>query len=372
GYECSQRVSLVYEPKPCNNQNFSDNAYPHDLPVNPSLNIQNEPDVHELFISKLIQQKLQNEYAQPFPAIAITFDLPTREPEDSLRIGDEHLDTISKTKSNEFIKSSVENLVPNPSESENLFDSECDMLACDDFKTFSNLLFDADDDFSSSDDEHFLMKTYRRKSIRSLFDETNYDPEEEIRLIEKLLYDNSSPCLLEEFISENYDAAIESFSLFPIFVEDNDSHMEEIDLSFTSDDLMPPGIEEDDYDSERDMLIFEELLSNNSLSLSENESFHFDIPSSSCPLAKPPDDDEIKPNSRILTVKVVDDISELYVHIPRILPTQPTLVSNQKKSPHILSHQGFKASQLHYESKMMIYGGNSPILDVPFLYFYPP
>nr|GFC45252.1 hypothetical protein [Tanacetum cinerariifolium] len=32
GYECSQRVSLVYEPEPCYNQNFSDNAYPHDLP----------------------------------------------------------------------------------------------------------------------------------------------------------------------------------------------------------------------------------------------------------------------------------------------------------------------------------------------------
>nr|GEZ69992.1 hypothetical protein [Tanacetum cinerariifolium] len=36
-----------------------------------------------------------------------------------------------------------------------------------------------------------------------------------------------------------------------------------------------------------------------------------DIPSSSHPHAKPPDDDEIKPNSRILIVKVVGDISEL-------------------------------------------------------------
>nr|GFD41318.1 hypothetical protein [Tanacetum cinerariifolium] len=45
--------------------------------------------------------------------------------------------------------------VPNPSESEDLSDSECDVSACDDFKTFSNLLFDADDDFSSGDDESF-------------------------------------------------------------------------------------------------------------------------------------------------------------------------------------------------------------------------
>nr|GEY34269.1 arginine--tRNA ligase, chloroplastic/mitochondrial [Tanacetum cinerariifolium] len=68
-----------------------------------------------------------------------------------------------------------------------------------------------------------------------------------------------------------------------------DSFMEEIDLSFILDYPMPPGIQEDDYDSEGDILILEELLRTNSLSLSENESFHFDIPSFSHPLAKPPD-----------------------------------------------------------------------------------
>nr|GEY54476.1 hypothetical protein [Tanacetum cinerariifolium] len=87
---------------------------------------------------------------------------------------------------------------------------------------------------------------------------------------------------------KNSDTAIESFSSFPNPVEDSDSFMEEIDLSFTPDDPMPSGIEEDDYDSERDILILEDLLSNDSLSLPENESFHFDIPSSSRPHAKPP------------------------------------------------------------------------------------
>nr|GFA89116.1 hypothetical protein [Tanacetum cinerariifolium] len=52
---------------------------------------------------------------------------------------------------------------------------------------------------------------------------------------------------------------------------------------------MPPGIEEDDDDSERDILIREEFLDNYSLSLPENESFHFDIPSLSRPPVKPPD-----------------------------------------------------------------------------------
>nr|GEV98032.1 reverse transcriptase domain-containing protein [Tanacetum cinerariifolium] len=104
---------------------------------------------------------------------------------------------------------------------------------------------------------------------------------------------------------------------------DSDSFMEEIDLSFTPNDPMPSGIEEDDYDSEEDITILEELFSNDSLSLPENESFHFDISSSSRPLAKPPDG-----NSRILNVKVMGDISEHKVPMPRLMLTQPTLVPN--------------------------------------------
>nr|GEW02824.1 hypothetical protein [Tanacetum cinerariifolium] len=44
--------------------------------------------------------------------IAITPVLSTEEPDNSLSMGDEHLDTISETESDEVIKSSVENLVP--------------------------------------------------------------------------------------------------------------------------------------------------------------------------------------------------------------------------------------------------------------------
>ncbi|GJU72366.1 hypothetical protein Tco_1263771 [Tanacetum coccineum] len=93
---------------------------------------------------------------------AITPDLPT---EDSLCMGDEHLSTIPKKKSDEFIKSSVEDLVPIPSESEDILksDSDCDLPSCDDFfsidvprdvsVTFSNPIFDSNDDFTSIDDD---------------------------------------------------------------------------------------------------------------------------------------------------------------------------------------------------------------------------
>nr|GFD32853.1 hypothetical protein [Tanacetum cinerariifolium] len=52
--------------------------------------------------------------------------------------------------------------------------------------------------------------------------------------------------------------------------------MEEIDLFLATDDLMPPGIEKDDYDSKGDIHFLEELLSNDPLPLSENESSNFD------------------------------------------------------------------------------------------------
>nr|GEW16658.1 hypothetical protein [Tanacetum cinerariifolium] len=283
------------------------------------------------------------------PCIAITPILSTKETKDSLIMGDEHLDTILEKESDEFIKSSVKNLVPNPSESK-------DERVCD--VPIDSLL----DEFAG---ELILLKL-----IPQEIDEADCDPKEEIRLIEKLLYDNSSPRPPKEIGSKNSDAAIKSFFTSPIPVEDSDSLMEEIDLSITPNDSMSPGIENDDYDSKRDILIFEELLSNDSLLLPENEPFHFDIPSSPRPPAKPLDND-IEPNSRILTVKVVGDISEHYVLMPRLLPTQTTLALNQEKSPHPLSHRGLKAFQLSSKNPMMIYGGNISILDVPFLYFYP-
>nr|GFB99914.1 hypothetical protein [Tanacetum cinerariifolium] len=170
------------------------------------------------------------------------------------------------------------------------------------------------------------------KSILLGIEKTDCDHENEIRLIERLLYDNSSPRPPEEFVSEKSDAEIESFSPSPIPIKDSDSLMEEIDLSFRPDDPMLLGIKEDDYDSERDILILEELLDNYSLSLPVIESYHFVIPLFSRPPAKPPD-------TVILNIKMMGDISEQQVPIPRLMIT---LVSNQEKSPDLLSHQGLE------------------------------
>nr|GFB02835.1 hypothetical protein [Tanacetum cinerariifolium] len=325
------------------------------------------------------------------PFFAITPDEPvlsTEEPDNSLSMGDEHLDTIPTTESDQFIKSGVENLISIPNRFEDLSESNEEFSSIDDdsfsidnidyveasppdselvsseidphhFNAESDLiesLLNHDSSIISSSSkidslfDEFAHELTLLKSIPPGVDETDCDPEEETRFIKRLLYDNSSPCPPEEFVSENSNTAFESFSPSPIPVKDIDSLMKEIDLSFTPDDPMLPGIEEDDYDSERDILILEELLSNDSLSFPENESFHFDIPSSSHPLAKPPDG-----NSGILNVKVMGDISEHKVSMPRLMFTQSTLVPNQDKSPDLLPHLGHEAFQPFTECPMKIY-----------------
>ncbi|GJV12584.1 hypothetical protein Tco_1354125 [Tanacetum coccineum] len=64
--------------------------------------------------------------------ITVTPVLPTKEPVNSLSMGDEHLDTIPATESNEVMKSSVENLVPILKHSETIIDSNNDSSSSDD------------------------------------------------------------------------------------------------------------------------------------------------------------------------------------------------------------------------------------------------
>nr|GEY22350.1 hypothetical protein [Tanacetum cinerariifolium] len=124
------------------------------------------------------------------------FAITPNEPVDSLSMGDEHLDTIPVTESDKFIKSCIENLVPNPSESEG--ENGCDVLAC--FTTFSNILFEADYESDSLDNpslsnEDFLKKIYSNplfeEEINSMrIDRHHFNAESD--LIESMLNRDSS------------------------------------------------------------------------------------------------------------------------------------------------------------------------------------
>nr|GEW72898.1 hypothetical protein [Tanacetum cinerariifolium] len=372
GHYCTPQVPFIY-PEPCYNQDFK---FPQYIQKK-----EEEKQIEKEQAAKVRYWKIPVCYDDDDEdyTIAITH----KEPDNSLRMGDDHLDTISTTESDEFIKSSVENLVPNPSESEGEY--ECDVPACEDFTTFSNILFDANYDFYSSDDKSFydediLMEIYSDP----LFDEEiismNIDPH----------HFNAESDLIESLL--NRDSLIISSSL------KIDSLFDEFAGELTLLKSIPPGIKETDilrkkFVLSRDCCMISHLLMTqcrlalrkitmtlkgifsslkNCLTMIlfyflKNESFNFDIPSSSRPPAKPLDG-----ITGFLNVKVMGDISEHKVPMPRFMITQPTLVPNQEKSPNLLSHLGHEAFHPSAECPMMIYGRNTPILDVSFFYFYPP
>ncbi|GKC90863.1 hypothetical protein Tco_1151512, partial [Tanacetum coccineum] len=95
---------------------------------------------------------------------AITPDLPSEEPDNSLSMGDEHLDTIP----------SIENLVPIQSEFEGISEDTCDVPVCEDPSIFyalsnhSEILFDSNNDGTSSDDDSYENIEYIEASPLNL------------------------------------------------------------------------------------------------------------------------------------------------------------------------------------------------------------
>nr|GEZ88161.1 hypothetical protein [Tanacetum cinerariifolium] len=231
GYNCPLKVLIILDPEPFNNQTIKelpptvqsfDPKY--DL-VHDSPNVFDPPSQLPFYSCEFCgNDACYGHYCTPQTPTCYddddddyTIAITPNEPDNSLSMGDEHPDTIPVTESDEFIKSSVENLVRNP---KSLLNHDSSIIS-------SSKIVSLFDEFTG---ELALLK-----SIPPGIDETDCDPEEETHLIKRLLYDNSSPGPPEEFVSENSDATIESFSPFPIPVEDSDSLMEEIDLSFTPD-----------------------------------------------------------------------------------------------------------------------------------------
>nr|GEY88542.1 hypothetical protein [Tanacetum cinerariifolium] len=214
--------------------------------------------------------------------------LSTKEPEHLLSMGYEHFSITPETKSDKVTKSNAENLLPIPSKCEVTLEDviECDMPAKDVcspvFTTFSNPLFkDNDNSDSSNDESDFVESLLNRDTFidfSSKFDfssepvhtnpeiqKSDFDFEEEIRLFEELLYDDSFLRPPEELNAETADTIFESIPLLPIPVQDGNSQQEEIDIVTSSDDVLPPSDEnDDDYDLLEEFNLF---LSNNSIPL---------------------------------------------------------------------------------------------------------
>nr|GEY31633.1 pre-mRNA splicing Prp18-interacting factor [Tanacetum cinerariifolium] len=257
GYASPPRFPLNYEPEPGYIQNY--NSYPHDSPSFPQQylccdnyggphetfqcfvaslgqsfqskdalgNKQYKPeDIQELFC-KLFNdvQNIHEELAKYINTpgwnrsafcnngddddedctIAVTPDFPIT---DSLIMDNEQLDTIPETKSDEFIKSSVENLVPIPSESENFLISKVNVicpivriLKRQNFSTFSNPLFD---DSTSSDDESSHEEVIHEIGPVITIDDS--DSEGGTLSLERLLHDDPIP--LPDTLDISYDIQV--------------------------------------------------------------------------------------------------------------------------------------------------------------------
>nr|GEV64701.1 hypothetical protein [Tanacetum cinerariifolium] len=111
--------------------------------------------------------------------------------------------------------------------------------------TVNHPIFNAHNDFFNSQNELF---TFQNKIIEQMTQLTSMcemtcqivqKKLEEKRIEEEQAATAQSRKLPEEFVFENSDAEIESFSPSPIPNKDSDSFMEEIDLFLTPDDPMP-------------------------------------------------------------------------------------------------------------------------------------
>ncbi|GJW28984.1 hypothetical protein Tco_0045859, partial [Tanacetum coccineum] len=188
---------------------------------------------------------------------AITPDLPTEEPDNSLSMGDDHLNTILKTE-----KSSVENLIPIPSESKGISDDICDVSICD------NDHFDA---------EFGLINSWLSRDISITYPKIDFLPEEfagELDLSYPIL-----PGIDENDLDEEgFDEEEGEIDIDILQIEDeilySDFLIEEVDTFLVSKDSIPPGIESD-FDSEEDIIFLDDLLNNDPIL--EYERFTFDI-----------------------------------------------------------------------------------------------
>nr|GEZ80442.1 hypothetical protein [Tanacetum cinerariifolium] len=242
--------------------------------------------------------------------------LSTKEPDNSLSMGDEHLDTIPATESDKFIKSGVETLISILSESEGIPEHVCDVPSHDnspplDISKYQiKDLSESNEEFSSIDDDSFS--------------------------IEDIDYVEASPPDYELFSSEVMEIVIPKISSgsttthldisLPEYEAFHDDHVKEISSGSPTTHSDSPL-----YAS----FIFD--LSINPFSPADrSDSYEFidelipfiSTPEYGCFLFK------VEPNSVDFTKDVVEDISPTKkLQVLNTLPTHPILQLNMKFQP---------------------------------------
>nr|GEW46688.1 putative ribonuclease H-like domain-containing protein [Tanacetum cinerariifolium] len=232
------------------------------------------------------------------------------DPENSLIMRNEEINTIPEKELDEFIKSSVEDLVPIPSEFEDTFGSEsvCILPSCDDFSpndipeekavTFSNPLFNSNVNFISSDDD----------DVNPLFDEV-------LENIER---------------KDSYDSNLDEPNLLVTHIFDVNKD-ECFDSGGDDDEINVLDCEDDYYDSEGDILYLKSLLN--------DDLVHHDpsIPAMSVAsiLEGFTDEPPLEENDELLNLEPKND------DLKKILYDAPILMTEEKKFDPRIHDQNF-------------------------------
>nr|GEV13408.1 hypothetical protein [Tanacetum cinerariifolium] len=236
----------------------------------------------------LFLERLLSEEPCPNPPMILNQTKPSiKEPEHSFSMGYEHFSTTLVI--NEVTESSTKNLIPIPRECEVTLDNGSESIehVKDDssvFTTFSNPLFDNDKINSDELESHVESNSVESTSNHGIMKFDNLDefsgPLIPIHIAEE-----------ERIRREHADYINRMELLFTINLRPHPT----IDIITSTDDVLPPGVENDD-DSDGEVDAIEELRVDNSISnfeheYSESEESDYDNPSVSLLPLEPPDEE---------------------------------------------------------------------------------
>nr|GEV01267.1 hypothetical protein [Tanacetum cinerariifolium] len=264
--------------------------------------------------------------------IAITPILSTEEPNNSLSMGDEHLDIILETESDELIKSSVENLVPIPSESEGIPDNVCDVpfhdnspsldISKDQFEDFS----ESKEDSTSIDDDSFFIDDIEYVEASPLDSELVSLEVVEIVIPEVRGIDADKQSKTISFM-KNWNSSVSTITRVDISLPDYKAFYDDLVKEISSGSTTTHS----DF-SLYDLFIFD--LSINPFPLADRSDF-YEFADELAHIISPLEYDcfsfRNEPNSGDFPMDVVEDTfptREPIVHVPNVLPTHPTLQLN--------------------------------------------
>nr|GEU71909.1 hypothetical protein [Tanacetum cinerariifolium] len=396
GHYCTPQSPFIY-PEPCYNQdfNFSQNFQdvPQQYPCSDDCGVTR--DAYQFAQKKLDEKQLEEERAAKAkywklpvcydddddeersdslddniisglpPCSAITPNEPvlsTEEPDNSLSMGDEHLDTIPATESDEFNKSGVENLIPIPSESVGIPEHKCDVTSHDnspplDASPLDSALVSSEvmeiviPEVGGIDDD--ILLTINHNDLRKKLLNVNL-------LISKIEALNANPtpssdCKTKSS-STSLNSLLEETNTFDISLPEFKTFCFDVEETSSGSTTTHPDISLPEYEAFHDDHV-KEISSGSPTTHSDSSlyaSFMFDLSINPFPPADRSDSYElidelipfisapeydcfrftVEPNSRDFYKDVVEDISPTKEpQVLNALPTHPTLQLNLKFHP---------------------------------------